>query len=185
MRNQPWRFIILSLSLIGLLVACGRADDRDPASITWQSYTNADLGVTLEMPSDWSATLDGSDSLSLDHPKADVGVQVFITPAVDFIGSGLEEPMAFLQLFIDAFASDGSGGTALETLEPLTETTIQGQSAARVKLQGNIEEANGVVVMAALTNPRSLAVVMTVDGTSDNGYDAVLEHILQSVTLSE
>lgn len=185
MRNTHWRFIILSLSLLGLLIACGQADDRDPTAITWQTYTNADLGVTLEMPSDWSATLDASDSLSLDHPKADVGVQIFVTPAADFLGSGLEEPVAFLQLFIDAFSGEGSDGAALETLEPLTETTIQGQTAARVKLQGNIEEANGVVVMAALTNPRSLAVVMTVDGSNDNSYDAVLEYILQSVTLSE
>ena len=179
------RSVVIALSLVLILAACGRRADSDPNAITWKTYSNDEIGVTLEMPDDWTVTLDGADSLSLDHPKADVGAQVFITPAADFIGTGLDEPLAFLQMSTDAFSDNGGADNGLETLQPLTTTTIQGQPAARVTLKGNLDEANGVVVMAALTNSRSLAVIMTVDGTSDNAYSAVLERLLQSVQLSE
>lgn len=180
--SRPWlRPGALLLSLV-VLVACGGAADL--TDVTWRTHSDETWGLTFQAPETWSLATEESDMIIVTHPDADVSLQLFLTPTAEFVELGLNEPVAFLQFFSDAFLAQGEDASALSVVTALEETTINGLAAATMTLAGAVEESSGVLHLAALGNETTLVVALGADGAPDNPYGPLLEQMIQSIELA-
>ena len=184
MKPKPMLMYTALLVLALTLAACGSDQPVDDGWTTYQSPQ----GLSFEIPQDWAVEEgDGVVTLASSPEALDSGdlngaAGASITHATidDFEGSN--DTAIILDLFIDFF---DSGTAELEQISPPGPTTIQGQTGSTVSYRGIVSEQDGLYTATVIANDTRLALILSIDGSTDERYAADLERVVNSLQMIE
>lgn len=183
---------ILSTLLI-LLTACGGGSDEpppEPTPVTYESYTNEELGFSLEHPQNWVVGTT-PDELIEFKSAADVTfdlnytggaiVQVMTLPTIAFP----DGPLAGLNLLKDdMIASVVESGEEATIVQEPTAVTINGMSAAVTKIEARQGTVDGKAEIYLVSDEELTALLMMFFPRDEEAsYRAVFDQILNTFEL--
>lgn len=172
--------VLFVLMLSVLLAACGGA----PAE-QWKTQEDVTIGVKYQIPTSWVAkSEDGSISIAdsqetMDAEVLEKGAGVNLTTVSLAEFGGIESPLELLQFFTGFFTQNDA---MTEVLLP-SETTIQGQTAAKAVYKGNIEGQEGVFTVIVIVHEGRMAMVLGIEAGTDNALTAALDRVLNSIVI--
>ncbi len=181
--------------LLVLFTACGGGSSEpppEPTPVTYQSYTDDELGFSLEYPQGWvvGATPDGliefksAADVNLDISyDGGVVVQVMTLPSLAF----QDGPVAGLELLKeDMIASVTESGEEATIVQEPTAVTVNNLSAAMTKIEARQGTVDGKAEIYLVSDDELTALVMMFFPRDEEAtYRAVLDQMLNTFDLAD
>lgn len=204
MPKKPHAFILAMVAVCGLLVVACQQDDlgatQEPApdDITYMTFEDADLGLTLEMPQDWithnafsgltvasSQRVIDSDSLANIDDEAFVNIipgelDVFGMQAGETFSS--DRPGEVLAVYRTLLETEGQRFTVRQ---PAETRTVNGQNVAQMTVESTVDGEQLVTILAVIIHDKFMAIVSA--GALQERFGTVqpvLMHVLNSIVVS-
>jgi hypothetical protein len=182
-----------------LMVACAGNDAAEvtPTATTFTTYTDDDLGLSLEYPDGWITKSDaiglnlasGTEALE-GGTMADIGDEAFVTIipgelAMFAMQTGQElapdQPLPMLRIYRGLLENEGQ---TFSVVTPSATESVGGRHLASTTLDTPVDGETLRIILAIVTDGDYVALVSA--GASQDRFAAVqptLEQIVRSITL--